>query len=81
MIGFDLRGHGKSGGPRGHFSFEEGLDDIDLLISQAQQLYPGKPIFLYGHSLGGLLVLDYAMKRPVDLFTGDHRHQSGVGDG
>ncbi len=79
LVGFDLRGHGKSGGPRGHFSFEEGLDDIDLLISQAQQLYPGKPIFLYGHSLGGLLVLDYALKRPVTSLQGIIATSPGLG--
>jgi acylglycerol lipase len=70
LIGIDLRGHGKSGGSRGHFSFEEALNDIDLLIGQAQKLFPGKPVFLYGHSLGGLLVLDYAMKRPVASLQG-----------
>jgi alpha-beta hydrolase superfamily lysophospholipase len=70
LIGMDLRGHGKSGGRRGHFSFEEAFDDIELLISQAQKLFPGKPVFLYGHSLGGLLVLDYAMKQPVVALSG-----------
>jgi alpha-beta hydrolase superfamily lysophospholipase len=70
LLGMDLRGHGKSEGSRGHFTFEEGLDDIDLMLSQARELFPGKPIFLYGHSMGGLLVLDYAMKRPVDALQG-----------
>ena len=46
------------------------MNDIDLLISQAQKLFPGKPVFLYGHSLGGLLVLDYAMQRPVTSLKG-----------
>jgi len=67
-LGLDLRGHGKSEGPRGHFSFEEALDDMDLLISKAQKISPGTPIYLYGHSLGGNLVLYYAMKRlPTSL--------------
>jgi alpha-beta hydrolase superfamily lysophospholipase len=70
LVGMDLRGHGKSGGQRGHFSFEDAMNDIDLLISQAQALFPGKPVFLYGHSLGGLLVLDYAMKRPASSLKG-----------
>ena len=70
LLGMDLRGHGKSGGRRGHFSFEDAMNDIDLLISQALKLFPGKPVFLYGHSLGGLLVLDYAMQRPVTSLKG-----------
>ncbi len=63
MIGFDLRGHGRSEGPRGHFSYSEALEDVDRLIEEAQKLCPEKPIFLYGHSMGGNLVLYYAMKR------------------
>jgi len=70
LIGMDLRGHGKSGGRRGHFSFDQAMNDIDLLIAQAQTAFPGKPIFLYGNSLGGLLVLDYAMQRPVTALKG-----------
>jgi alpha-beta hydrolase superfamily lysophospholipase len=61
----DLRGHGRSGGPRGHSpSFEQTLDDIGLLLSKA---IPGQPLFLYGHSLGGNLVLNYALRRPGGL--------------
>jgi alpha-beta hydrolase superfamily lysophospholipase len=37
--------------------------DIDLLLSQARALSPGKPLFLYGHSLGGILVLYYGLVR------------------
>lgn len=61
LVAFDLRGHGKSGGPRGHFpSLEVLLDDIHEHIRQSSEKFPGLPVFLYGHSLGGLLVLNYA---------------------
>lgn len=61
LFAFDLRGHGKSGGQRGHFpSFEALMDDIHRHIQQSDEKYPGLPVFLYGHSLGGLLVLNYA---------------------
>ena len=64
MYGFDLRGHGRSGGPRGHFpSIEAVMQDIDLLFEQARKRYPGLPLLLYGHSLGGILVLHYGLKR------------------
>ena len=63
LAGFDLRGHGKSGGARGHFpSFQAVMHDIaqsnDLLLGRYAK---GLPHFLYGHSLGGLLTLAYAL--------------------
>lgn len=68
IIGADLRGHGRSGGQRGHFPSDENLlRDIDLLIDEARRIYPGVPLVLYGHSLGGILVLFYALKRKPDL--------------
>lgn len=64
----DSRGHGRSGGVRGHISsIEDFMQDIDLLIEQARSRYPGLPLFLYGHSLGGILVLHYSLKRKPDL--------------
>src|SRR5215207_10575 len=68
FAGFDLRGHGKSGGTRGHFpSIDVVMQDIkDFFIFLTQQ-YPDIPHFLYGHSLGGLLVLTYALKNKAGL--------------
>jgi len=64
LFGADLRGHGRSAGPRGHFpSIEIMMQDIDLLVSNAKTLYPDLPVFIYGHSLGGILVLHYGLKR------------------
>lgn len=64
IISFDLRGHGRSGGQRGHTpSFEAYMQDIDLLFEEAEKRLPGLPSFLYGHSLGGILVLNYALRR------------------
>jgi len=61
LVAFDLRGHGKSGGQRGHFpSLDAVMDDIHEHIRQGSEKFPGLPVFLYGHSLGGLLVLNYA---------------------
>jgi acylglycerol lipase len=68
LLGFDLRGHGKSGGPRGHTpSYETLMDDIGRLLAEAAQRYPDQPQFLYGHSLGGNLVLNYALRRKPGL--------------
>jgi len=60
----DLRGHGKSEGIQGHASSIEVLmQDVDLLLKQASVRYPGLPMILYGHSLGGILALHYGLKR------------------
>lgn len=64
LLGFDLRGHGKSGGLRGHTpSYDTLMDDIGRLLDEVATRYPGLPRFLYGHSLGGNLVLNYALRR------------------
>jgi acylglycerol lipase len=68
LFGADHRGHGRSGGPRGHFpTIEAVLQDIELLLQQAKTRYPGLPAFLYGHSLGGILVLHYGLKHKPDV--------------
>jgi alpha-beta hydrolase superfamily lysophospholipase len=68
LLGFDLRGHGKSGGPRGFIpSYEALMDDITSFFQQIDERYPGLPRFLYGHSLGGNLVLNYTLRRKPDI--------------
>ena len=68
VLAFDLRGHGKSDGPRGHApSSKVFLYDIDGLLEEAEKRYPGKPCFLYGHSLGGTLVLYYTLSRDPQI--------------
>jgi alpha-beta hydrolase superfamily lysophospholipase len=68
ITGFDLRGHGKSGGTRGHFpSLDAAMLDIQGFLDLLAKRYPDRSQFLYGHSLGGLLVLTYALKLKPDL--------------
>ena len=60
---FDLRGHGRSEGRRGHTpSYEALMDDIAHLLDEATRRFPNRPRFLYGHSLGGNLVLNYTLR-------------------
>jgi len=64
----DHRGHGKSGGKRGHTdSFDDYLADLGQMIRIAKDHYPGIKTFLMGQSLGGLVVLDYAERHGTDL--------------
>lgn len=68
LFGFDLRGHGNSAGPRGHTpSYEALLDDIQLFCQQVGEHHPELPRFLYGHSMGGNLVINYALRRQPEL--------------
>ncbi len=60
----DNRGHGRSDGRRGHInSFDDFLNDLDVLIKESKKLYPDLPQFIYGHSMGGNIVSNYILKR------------------
>jgi alpha-beta hydrolase superfamily lysophospholipase len=68
LIAIDLRGHGRSEGQRGHTpSYTALLDDVDALLAGAAERHPGAPRFLYGHSLGGNIVLNHAVRRQPDV--------------
>ncbi|MDD5368245.1 MAG: lysophospholipase [Anaerolineaceae bacterium] len=68
VISFDLRGHGKSEGIRGHAaSYDLILDDIAHLLKEAGERFPRIPRFLYGHSLGGNLVITYVLRRQPQI--------------
>ncbi len=68
LFGFDLRGHGRSPGQRGHInSWEEYRLDAGHFLEMIEEKQPGKPLFLYGHSMGALVALDYIMRNPGDL--------------
>jgi alpha-beta hydrolase superfamily lysophospholipase len=68
LSGYDSRGHGRSGGPRGHTpSYEALMDDTAQFIDLVAGRYPGKPRFLYGHSMGGNQVINFALRRDAEL--------------
>jgi alpha-beta hydrolase superfamily lysophospholipase len=65
ILGFDQQGHGKSGGKRGVINSAEGLmEDITRAVTLTKEMYPGLPVFLYGHSMGALEVLHYGLNGP-----------------
>ncbi len=68
MQAFDVRGHGQSTGQRGHTpTYDNLMDDISDFIGDAQKRFPGLPVFLYGHSMGGNQVINYALRFPQAL--------------
>ena len=68
VLAFDHFGHGKTEGKRGHTpSFCAVLDSVEITIKKAKKLFPDLPIFLYGHSMGGNVVINYTLRREHDF--------------
>lgn len=66
--GFDLRGHGRSPGQRGHINaWAEYREDVKAFLGHVAKQEPGRPVFLLGHSLGSIIALDYALHHPQGL--------------
>ncbi len=64
FTGVDLPGHGQSEGRRGHIkSFAVTDKMIDIIHDSVKKTFPGIPVFIYGHSLGGGIVLDYIIRK------------------
>ena len=58
---FDMRGHGRSSGIRGHVCIDAVKDDIRVIVSDMQKKFADIPIVLFGYSLGGQIVLSQAI--------------------
>ncbi len=63
VIGFDHRGHGQSDGPRGHVrDYDVLLESVDTLLDEADKRYPDVPKIVYGHSMGGNVACNHALR-------------------
>lgn len=59
---YDQRGFGASGGPRASVDRWSQLhDDLEERIAAVRSIAPGRPLALFGHSLGGLVSLGYVL--------------------
>jgi alpha-beta hydrolase superfamily lysophospholipase len=68
FAGVDLPGHGHSEGKRGHIRSYNLLDEMTgILVSECRKTFPGIPLFLYGQSLGGTIVLHYLLNRNPEV--------------
>ncbi len=64
VIGYDRQGFGRSEGRRGYAkSYRSYLDGVAQLMVHCERRYPDIPVFLYGHSMGGQLLLHYLIHR------------------
>ncbi len=68
VVTYDNVGHGKSGGKRGHCpSYGALMGILKRVMERAIALYGDVPLFLYGHSMGGNLVLNYALRNNLRI--------------
>ncbi len=65
---YDMRGNGRSPGQRAFLRrWDELREDLASFLTEVRAWEPNLPIFVLGHSLGGLVVLDYALHHPQGL--------------
>ena len=68
VYALDLRGHGKSPGRRAFVrSFDEYVADLKAFVTQVRAEQPGKPLFLFGHSMGGAIVTLFAISQQPEI--------------
>jgi len=71
FYGFDKRGHGNTVGKKGHLdTWEHFRNDLKTFIVLVREKEPNLPIFLFGNSMGGLVVIDYFHQPPAPTITG-----------
>jgi acylglycerol lipase len=64
----DHRGHGKSDGVKGNINrMSDVVTDLETMIRSSAGRHPDLPMFLYGHSMGGLIALAYLTGKPAEL--------------
>lgn len=68
LYAYDHRGHGKSAGKRGHVSsYTVLLSGLDAMLELARQEQPAVKLFVYGHSFGGQIALNYALRHSASI--------------
>lgn len=64
VIAFDVRGHGRSDAPRTRYTMDELQADLHTLLDK---LEVKRPFILMGHSFGGAIVTEYAVRNPQEV--------------
>ena len=68
VYGLDHRGHGKSEGERVYFDdFAQTVNDLNFYFEQIRHRYPEQRFFVYGHSMGSLISLLFALRQQHNL--------------
>ncbi|WP_299181012.1 alpha/beta hydrolase [uncultured Aquimarina sp.] len=68
VITYDNFGHGKSSGKRGHCpNYNSLMDVINTVYQKSREIVNKLPVFLYGHSMGGNLVINYLIRKKAEV--------------
>ena len=68
VMALDLRGRGKSDGERFHVDdVQDYVSDVAATIALAKSRHPGLPVFLLGHSAGGVVSSTYVLDHQSEL--------------
>jgi len=68
VYALDLHGRGQSAGERFYLeSMKDYVDDVDAVVNLAKSREPGVPIYLLGHSAGGVVSCTYALEHQKKL--------------
>jgi alpha-beta hydrolase superfamily lysophospholipase len=64
----DLRGRGRSDGERFYLhSFSDYVSDVSAVVQLAKKKEPGVPIFLLGHSAGGVVACVFTLEHQTEI--------------
>jgi acylglycerol lipase len=64
----ELRGFGHTEGPKGHVdTFDVYHKDLEILLARVMAEHSRRPVFLLGESMGGVLSVDFILRRPALL--------------
>ncbi|MFH1003159.1 MAG: alpha/beta hydrolase [Chloroflexota bacterium] len=68
LYAHDQRGHGQSPGKHGYVKrFADFTGDLNAFLGLIRRRHPGTPVFLVGHSVGGLIATVYTARNPEGL--------------
>jgi alpha-beta hydrolase superfamily lysophospholipase len=68
VYALDLRGRGKSDGERYYVEkFAEYQSDLDMLVKLARSREPGLPVYMLGHSAGGVIACNYVLDHQSEM--------------
>jgi alpha-beta hydrolase superfamily lysophospholipase len=78
VVGYDQRGHGRSGGPRGGLAKDDSLlTDLARVVDRVRAQRPGRLVML-GHSMGGLVAARFVAEWVADAPAGWARRLDGL---
>lgn len=67
VAGPDHVGHGRSGGERVEIADDLVVEDLHSVVERLKESYPGRPVVLVGHSMGGMIGARYAQVHGGEL--------------